>query len=62
MSLPSKKDYPDYYKFISEPIDLTMIENKIKTNMVSLDLSQVSNKTCNVIFLSAVPQPGGPGG
>ncbi|ESO85726.1 hypothetical protein LOTGIDRAFT_227755 [Lottia gigantea] len=28
--LPSKKDYPDYYQVIMEPIDLSMIEAKIK--------------------------------
>ncbi|XP_035825265.1 protein polybromo-1 isoform X1 [Aplysia californica] len=31
MVLPSRKDYPDYYQVIMEPIDLTMIEGKIKS-------------------------------
>lgn len=34
MVLPSKKDYPDYYQVISEPIDMTMIEAKIKADKV----------------------------
>jgi len=33
-TLPLKKDYPDYYKVISEAIDMTMIENKIKLDKV----------------------------
>ncbi|CAL1527080.1 unnamed protein product [Lymnaea stagnalis] len=31
MVLPSRKDYPDYYQVIMEPIDMTMIEAKLKT-------------------------------
>uniref|UniRef100_A0A3B4B2Y4 Protein polybromo-1 n=1 Tax=Periophthalmus magnuspinnatus TaxID=409849 RepID=A0A3B4B2Y4_9GOBI len=31
MVKPSKKDYPDYYKVILEPMDLRTIENNIKT-------------------------------
>lgn len=34
MYLPSKKDYPDYYKVITDPIDLSTIEAKIKNNKV----------------------------
>ena len=34
MVLPSKKDYPDYYHVISEPIDMSMIEAKIKADKV----------------------------
>jgi len=36
VTLPSKKDYPDYYKVISEPIDMTTIESKIKSEKVCL--------------------------
>ncbi|XP_025107181.1 protein polybromo-1-like isoform X2 [Pomacea canaliculata] len=32
MGLPSRKDYPDYYQVIMEPIDMTMIEAKIKAD------------------------------
>merc|ERR550532_1472637 len=32
MQIPSKIDYPDYYLVISEPIDMAMIEEKIKSN------------------------------
>ena len=32
--LPSRKEYPDYYQVISEPIDMTMIETKIKSDKV----------------------------
>ena len=35
MQIPSKIDYPDYYLVISEPIDMAMIEEKIKSNRVS---------------------------
>ena len=34
MVLPSKKEYPDYYQVISEPIDMTLIEGKIKADRV----------------------------
>ena len=30
MILPSRKRYPDYYRTISDPIDLTTIRNNIK--------------------------------
>ena len=36
MFLPSKKDYPDYHKVITDPIDMSMIENKIKGDKVCL--------------------------
>lgn len=32
MQLPSKKEYPDYYDVITNPIDMSMIEQKIKGN------------------------------
>ncbi|KAK6994776.1 protein polybromo-1-like isoform X1 [Biomphalaria glabrata] len=32
MVLPSRKDYPDYYQVIMEPIHLTMIESKLKAD------------------------------
>ena len=38
MYLPSKKDYPDYYKVITDPIDLSIIEGKIKGNKVRLQM------------------------
>ncbi len=31
MVKPSKKDYPDYYKIIQDPMDLRTIENNIRT-------------------------------
>jgi len=30
VALPSKKEYPDYYQFIKDPISMKMIEKKIK--------------------------------
>lgn len=30
MELPPKRDYPDYYQFIAEPISIDMIDKKIK--------------------------------
>lgn len=35
MELPSANDYPDYYKVVKNPIDMTIILNKIKEQMVS---------------------------
>ena len=35
MVLPSRKDYPDYYQVIMEPVDMTMIEAKLKAEKVS---------------------------
>jgi len=32
LEIPSRKDYPDYYDIITEPIDMNMIEQRIKTN------------------------------
>lgn len=32
MVKPSKKDYPDYYKVILEPVDLRTIEHNIRTD------------------------------
>lgn len=32
MVKPSKKDYPDYYKIILEPMDLKMIEHNIRND------------------------------
>lgn len=31
MVKPSKKDYPDYYQIIQDPMDLRTIENNIRT-------------------------------
>lgn len=36
MILPSKEDYPDYYEVIQEPVDLTMIKERMDSNKVSL--------------------------
>ena len=33
MQLPSRKEYPDYYDIITNPIDMSMIEQKIKGGM-----------------------------
>lgn len=32
--LPSKKDYPDYYQIITEPIDMKMIESNMNSGKV----------------------------
>jgi len=39
LTLPLKKDYPDYFQVISEPIDMTVIETKIKADKVCIKLS-----------------------
>lgn len=35
-NLPMRKDYPDYYQVISEPIDMSMIESNIKNDKVNM--------------------------
>lgn len=32
MEKPSRKDYPDYYEVIEQPMDMRTINEKIKTN------------------------------
>ena len=34
LTLPDKKEYPDYYQVISDPIDMEMIEQNINTGKV----------------------------
>ena len=34
MFLPLKEEYPDYYEVIQEPIDLTMIRERMESNKV----------------------------
>ena len=36
MEKPSKKEYPDYYHIITEPIDMKTIESNIRNDRVSL--------------------------
>ncbi|XP_052781676.1 protein polybromo-1-like isoform X8 [Mya arenaria] len=43
MYLPSKKDYPDYYKVITDPIDLSIIESKIKNNKYPSEYNLMSD-------------------
>lgn len=38
MEKPSKKDYPDYYEIITNPIDMKTIDSNIKSEKVSLFL------------------------
>jgi len=45
---PSRKDYPDYYDIISEPIDMNMIENKIKTNQYKTEEELLAD--CKLMF------------
>ena len=37
LQLPSKKDYPDYYQVITDPIDMTIIDQNIKDGKVRND-------------------------
>ena len=46
MGLPSRKDYPDYYQVIMEPIDMTMIEAKIKADKVCIHNSFLILESC----------------
>ena len=48
MELPSKRDYPDYYDIISEPLDMNMIDQKIKTNQYKLEEEMISD--CKLMF------------
>lgn len=43
MTLPLKRDYPDYYRVIMEPIDLTTIENKIKCEKYVSEVKLISD-------------------
>uniref|UniRef100_A0A8C5R4Q7 Protein polybromo-1 n=1 Tax=Leptobrachium leishanense TaxID=445787 RepID=A0A8C5R4Q7_9ANUR len=43
MFRPSKKDYPDYYKIISEPMDLKTIEQNIRTEKYSGEESMMED-------------------
>ncbi|XP_064633737.1 protein polybromo-1-like isoform X4 [Lineus longissimus] len=43
MELPSKKDYPDYYHVISEPIDMSMIERKILEDKYTSEQELISD-------------------
>ena len=48
MELPSKKDYPDYYEIISEPIDMNMIDAKIGKNQYKSEDEMISD--CKLMF------------
>ncbi|XP_033822590.1 protein polybromo-1 isoform X1 [Periophthalmus magnuspinnatus] len=43
MVKPSKKDYPDYYKIILEPMDLRTIENNIRSDKYMTEDSMVED-------------------
>ncbi|BFZ08168.1 hypothetical protein BsWGS_11204 [Bradybaena similaris] len=43
MVLPSRKDYPDYYQVIMEPIDMTMIEAKLRADKYSSEQALLSD-------------------
>ncbi|XP_069499275.1 protein polybromo-1 isoform X3 [Ambystoma mexicanum] len=43
MVKPSKKDYPDYYKIISEPMDLKTIEHNIRSSKYSSEDSMIDD-------------------
>lgn len=44
MQLPSKRDYPDYYHVITNPIDLSMIEAKLRADKVNSESKLGANK------------------
>ncbi|KAL5013533.1 hypothetical protein ScPMuIL_007803 [Solemya velum] len=43
MELPSRTDYPDYFDVILNPVDLNLIENKIKNEKYSTEHALVSD-------------------
>ena len=51
MFLPSKEEYPDYYEVIQEPIDLTMIKERMDTNKVGSSFHFL----CKIAFLNLFP-------
>merc|ERR1712142_68312 len=48
LEVPSRKDYPDYYDIISEPIDMNMIEQRIKTNQYKSEEELLAD--CKLMF------------
>ena len=48
MKLPCKKEYPDYYEVISKPIDMGIIETRIKTGHYKSGLEMVGD--CKLMF------------
>ena len=38
MELPDRAQYPDYYEYIQQPIDMRIIREKIETNKVKIDI------------------------
>lgn len=34
IELPSKDEYPEYYEYITEPIDMNMIEERVQADRV----------------------------
>ena len=61
--LPSRKKHPLYYQMIVEPIDLTMIENKILSgeyhsiDMFERDVMKLFQnvEVCNNYFKATIP-------
>ncbi|XP_014669868.1 PREDICTED: protein polybromo-1-like, partial [Priapulus caudatus] len=41
--LPSRKDYPDYYQIITDPIDMKMIEANINSGKYAIEAAMVSH-------------------
>jgi len=48
LEVPSRKDYPDYYDIITEPIDMNMIEQRIKTNQYKSEEELMAD--CKLMF------------
>ena len=48
MKLPCKKEYPDYYEVISKPIDMGIIDTRIKTGHYNSGLEMVGD--CKLMF------------
>ena len=48
ITLPSKKDYPDYYQVITDPIDMQIIEQNIRDGKVgTIDVFMYLFEECN---------------
>ena len=46
LELPSAEEYPDYYETIEQPIDMTMIKEKIDKGLVNNPYSLISPPSC----------------
>ncbi len=49
LELPSAEEYPDYYETIEQPIDMSMIKDKIDKGLVNILNKKISFKFLNLV-------------